>query len=159
MPKLPARDMSRTMPRILIVGYGNPLRSDDGVGWYAAEELSRRLSSEHAEIVTCHQLTPELAEQASRAEVAFFIDAARHGLPGELTCGPVVPEASSFSFTHDLSPATVLELARKLYGKCPQGFAVSLCGECFDHGERLSAKVAESLPRLVKLVQEAAQRG
>lgn len=160
MLKLPVReDAMHPMPRILIVGYGNPLRCNDGVGWHAAEELSRRLSAEDAEIIICHQLTPELADQASRADVAFFIDAARDGLAGELTCDALVPEAAAFSFTHELPPAAVLKLARELYGRCPQAFAVSLCGECFDHGEKLSAKVAESLPRLVELVQQTAQRG
>ncbi len=158
-PKLPVRDRAtHPMPRILIVGYGNPLRCDDGIGWHAAEELSRRFSSEDAEVVTCHQLTPELADKASRAEMAFFIDAARDGVAGELTCDAVVPEASSFSFTHELSPAAVLDLARELYGTCPQAFVVSLCGECFDHGEKLSATAADNLPRLVELVLEAARR-
>jgi hydrogenase maturation protease len=144
------------MPRILIVGYGNPLRCDDGVGWHAAEELSRRLASEDVEIVTCHQLTPELADAVSHAEVAFFIDAARDGVPGTLACDPVVPEESSFAFTHQLSAGAVLDLAIGLYGRCARAFAVSLCGECFDHGEKLSVTVAENLARLVTLVQRTA---
>ncbi len=34
---------STAMTQVLIVGYGNPLRCDDGLGWSAAEALSRSL--------------------------------------------------------------------------------------------------------------------
>jgi hydrogenase maturation protease len=63
------------MPRILIIGYGNPLKSDDGLGWHAAQELSRELTPPGVKVIRAHQLTPELAEEASTAELVLFIDA------------------------------------------------------------------------------------
>ena len=62
------------MARILIVGYGNPLRFDDGLGWRAAEELSQRLSPPEieVEVIVRHQLTPELADNVRNAEAVFF---------------------------------------------------------------------------------------
>ncbi|HET6181813.1 MAG TPA: hypothetical protein VFE61_33145 [Candidatus Sulfotelmatobacter sp.] len=30
--------------RLLVIGFGNPLRSDDALGWHVAQELSRTVS-------------------------------------------------------------------------------------------------------------------
>jgi hypothetical protein len=64
--------------RVLVIACGNPLRSDDGVAWLAAEQLRQTLQPP-AKVICVHQLTPELAEEASRAEIVFFIDATRIG--------------------------------------------------------------------------------
>jgi len=144
------------MARILIIGYGNPLRSDDGLGWRAATELSRKLSGEDSDILSCHQLTPELAAPVSTAEVVFFIDAAQNGEPGDIRCNTVVPETWNPRFSHDLSPGAILTLAQQLYGSFPPSFVVSLCGRCFEHGKTLSHEVQVSIPHLVALVEQMA---
>ena len=61
------------MPRVLIVGFGNPLRSDDGLGWHAAQELSQEVSAPEVKVIGAHQLTPELAEEASAAELVLLL--------------------------------------------------------------------------------------
>src|SRR5271166_5569047 len=60
--------------RILVIGYGNNLRTDDGVGPHVATavaswELPGLVS------VAVHQLTPELTELLASAELAIFVDA------------------------------------------------------------------------------------
>ena len=144
------------MARILILGYGNPLRGDDGLGWRAAEALSNDFA-EGMEIRTCHQLLPEVAEPVSRADTIFFIDAARDGEPGELRCTPLNPEKAAARFTHQLSPAGILSLSDELYGRVPKAFLLSICGESFELGEKLSPVVVATLPRLTGLVRELAK--
>lgn len=56
------------MARVLVLGYGNPLRSDDGLGWRVAVELFRANASVDVLVLPCHQLTPDLAETASLVE-------------------------------------------------------------------------------------------
>ena len=145
------------MAKVLIICYGNPLRSDDGLGWRAAEELAGTLHSPSIEIVTCFQLTPELADSVQSSDLVFFIDACRDGEPGELSFSSIVPGAAA-PLAHHLSPPGVLGLARQLYGNAPPAFLASVCGECFELGEKLSPKVAAGLPRLTALIAEAAQR-
>ncbi len=145
------------MARILILGYGNPLRSDDGLGWRAAEDLARRFSPDEVEIRTCHQLLPELVVPVSQADTTFFIDARQDGEPGEVRCEPVVPQSASLRFSHQLSPAAILAWSQELYGRSPRAFAVSVCGHCFDLGETLSPVVTASLPRLTALVGQLAE--
>ena len=65
-----AKIRSSPMTQVLIVGYGNPLRCDDGLGWCAAEALSRSLPFPETEIVICHQLAPELADNLRYADLA-----------------------------------------------------------------------------------------
>jgi hydrogenase maturation protease len=142
------------MPRVLIIAYGNPLRSDDGVGWVVAEELRRRLALPEVEVLQLQQLLPEVADCLSRADAVIFVDASRDGQPGDVRCQPVTPPPAKVQFSHQLSPAEVLGLASQLYGATPQAFCVTLTGHCFEHGEELSESVAARLPHLAATVEQ-----
>ena len=140
------------MPRLLIVACGNPLRCDDGLAWRAVERLHRLHLPPDVEIIAQHQLTPELASPVSQVERVLFLDAARRGQPGELRCEPVLPLPTLGAFTHDFSPASILSLSQELYGNIPDAYVISLSGECFDHGETISATVEAILPSFVELI-------
>jgi hydrogenase maturation protease len=142
------------MGKTLIVAYGNPLRSDDGLAWKAAEELSGLKFPGEVEIVTLHQPTPELALAVSEASLVLFLDAAQAGIPGEMALQKLQPKTESSGFTHDFSPSTILSLAQALYGQSPEAYLLSMCGECFDHGETLSASVNQSLPAFIRRVRD-----
>jgi hydrogenase maturation protease len=142
------------MNRILIVGFGNPLRSDDGLGWHVALELSRELSGNKVHVVAVQQLTPDLAEAASRAELALFVDAAYNREPGSLTCEPIEPAASVGRYSHELSPAIVLALAKELYGRCPPAHLLTIAGESFETGETMSPSVVAAIPALVERIKQ-----
>ncbi|MEP7293735.1 MAG: hydrogenase maturation protease, partial [Chloroflexota bacterium] len=60
---------------ILIIGYGNPLRSDDAIGQRIAEMMEKRLKLEAVQVITAYQLTPELVEPIRDAQLVVFIDA------------------------------------------------------------------------------------
>lgn len=142
------------MPRVLIVGYGNPLRGDDGLGWHAAERL-RELDLPGTEVLTVHQLTPELAEDLSRVDLALFIDAREGGEPGSWRAEAVGSGAdTSQAFTHHATPAGLIDNARLLYGSAPEGVLFSMSGESFEYREGLSEGVAAALPELLAAVAE-----
>lgn len=136
--------------RTLIVGFGNPLRGDDGVGWAAAEQLESRLSDPGVSILACHQLTPELAADAARVDRLVLIDASSEATPGSVVVEKLEPsEMPSNSFSHHLRPTDLLDCARQLYGSCPEAWMVSIGGESFEHGDELSAAVAAALPEAI----------
>jgi hydrogenase maturation protease len=146
----------------VVIAYGNPLRCDDGLAWAAAEELKRIRFSDPPAILTCLQLTPELASLVSTAETVVFMDASRAGEPGTVSSEEILARKESSIFTHEFSPAAILALSQQLYGKRPtRAVSLSMSGKCFDHGEQLSDAVRESLPRLVtnlrNLVDETAR--
>ena len=143
------------MVRVLIVGFGNPLRSDDGLGWHVAQELSRTLSRGDVQVVAAQQLTPEIAELASRAERLLFVDAARNGTPGNLSCQQVAPTSSPGSYSHELTPAAILKLAKELYGRCPLAQVFTIAGESFETGETISPSVAAAIPTLIAQIKQS----
>jgi len=136
------------MARILIVGIGNPLRSDDGLGWHVAHELSRELLRDDVQVIATQQLTPEISDSVSRAELVLFIDAAQSGEPGTLRCEQIVPAGAPGRHSHSLSPATVLGMAQELYGRCPPAHLLTIAAESFATGDTLSASVSAAVPAL-----------
>jgi len=159
-PPLADGDESQSSrPRVLVLAYGNPLRSDDGLGWHAAEQLAEILPDSNAEIRTLAQLTPEIALAISGAGLVIFIDASREGEPGELTCSQVTPQLVPVGFSHELTPEALVALSQYMYGVSPPAFLVSLSGDCFNHGEELSPMVEAQLPRLINLVVQLAESG
>lgn len=141
--------------RVLIIGYGNPLRCDDGIAWRVAEEIRRTNST--AATLCVHQLTPELAEDASRAGTIIFIDAARSGAPGEVRCNAVYADRAAQAFSHNLEPDQLLSICQQLYAAKPCGFLVSIGAQCFDHGETLSSSVTAAIPRAVAMVKQISE--
>lgn len=140
------------MTRVLVVGYGNPLRCDDGLGWQVAVELFRTNRSPDVEVLPCHQLTPELAPAVSRAQTVLFIDCAKDGKPGDVRCQELRSEMGTSSFTHDLTPLALLALTSELFGACPQAFLLSITGESYAPGDSLSDAVRSHLPELKAMV-------
>jgi hydrogenase maturation protease len=142
------------MARVLVLGYGNPLRSDDGLGWQVAVQLFRTNASPEVQVLPCHQLTPELAEPVSRADVVLFVDCTREGSPGEFHWAELGPQSGPIAFTHHISPTALLDLSSELYGACPKAYLLSICGECFEAGDSLSPAVDRMLPELRSRVRE-----
>lgn len=142
------------MARVLIIGYGNSLRADDSLGWDVAVQLFRTNHSPDVQILPCHQLTPELAEPVGRSELVLFIDCAREGVAGEFRCDELRCETEPGSFTHDLSPTGLLDLASQLFGSSPRAFLLSISGEKFEAGASMSQKVRARVPDLTARVRD-----
>lgn len=141
-------------PRTLIVGFGNPLRGDDGVGWTAAQQLESQFSDPGVRVLACHQLTPELAADAAWVDRLVLIDASSETTPGSVVVEKLEPsEIPTNSFSHHLRPTDLLDCARQLYGSCPEAWMVSIGGESFEHGDKLSIPVAAALPEALARVE------
>jgi hydrogenase maturation protease len=135
----------------LIIGIGNPLRSDDGLGWVVAEQLAQDNDTDY-DIHTVHQLTPELAEWMAGANLVVMIDASYEGESGELRIRPLSHSAQPGSVgTHHTTPEELAALTSAIYGYCPPVVVVTLTGANFGIGEHLS----EVLTGRIYLVCEA----
>jgi hydrogenase maturation protease len=153
--------MKRRKPgKTLIVGYGNPLRSDDGFGWYVTRNLVPALVGCEVEVMTCHQLTPEIAEPLSRCQFAIFLDADSRGSPGEIHCRKVHPASPQpGAFTHGCTPAHLLASAEKLYGSRPQAVTLTVSAQTFAFGEKLSPVVSAALAGVVEQIRHLVGAG
>lgn len=157
------------MKQVLVVGYGNPLRGDDGLGIAAvemlieraeaAESTRQRASAEPTVAIrfkALHQLTPELASDLAEVDFAVFIDAACDNVQGEIVHRRVLPSHSApDAFSHQLTPEVLLAMAERLYGRSPEAHLYSIGAASFEYGEALSEAVRAALPALVDRVQAA----
>ena len=150
------------MPSVLIIAYGNPLRSDDGLAWHAAKALEGKFGSSEVEILCLHQLAPELAQTASSFDCVIFVDATLPGAvnasqPGEVRVSdlherPPRSDQAVYSFHASVSThgsrngGTVLSVRLK-------AFAITMTGENFEHGESLSPTISAALPGLVLKIE------
>lgn len=146
------RTGSRPGP-VLVVGYGNPLRSDDGVGPAVAARLAGDPRLAGADIRGAHQLTPELALDASRASLLVLVDAGVGEAPGEVSVRRLEPGSDpGGAWTHHTDPAGIVALARDLYGAAPPVVMISIGPASLEVGETLSDVVAASVTRAADLV-------
>jgi hydrogenase maturation protease len=142
------------MSRFLIIGYGNPLRRDDGFGWRVAQQLESQYANPNVEIITCHQLMPELAEPLSRARYAIFVDASAGKARCELSYKKVEADgAAGAIFSHHVSIPALLANAELLYSAQPiETYLASVSGCDFECGESLSEAVARLVPIAVEQI-------
>src|SRR5579859_558099 len=75
-----ARLTDELVARIVVAGYGNPLRGDDGVGWRVAEAVAEKWG-ERVCALTGQQPTPEWAPVLAAADIACFVDATHEAAP------------------------------------------------------------------------------
>ncbi len=136
---------------ILIIGYGNPLCGDDGVGWRVVEALDSLVPDGAA--VAIHQLTPEWAEQISAADLVIFVDAAVGDVPGEVRSFPIWP-AMAHPGSHQITPDGVLSMAADLFGRCPPAHLVTITGGSFEISESLTPAVAAAVPHALDRIRE-----
>lgn len=144
----------------LIVGYGNPLCGDDGVGQAVARAFAGPAAIDGVDALACHQLTPELAERFAAAARVVLIDAAAGRAAGKLSVVALQPAPASASILgHHVEPAQLLHMARILYGRSPEAYLVTVGAGSLELGEGLSAPVAAALPELIATVRRLALQG
>lgn len=151
---------------MLVVACGNTLRGDDAVGPAVGELLTTRLGGTGASVIVCDQLLPELADDASRADLVVFVDAAADRPVGSVSIRRVTPRAAPASetrsldpFSHGMGSEEVLSLARDLYGATPKALLVSVGAESFEPGAELSGAVRLAIPGAVEAVLHAISEG
>jgi hydrogenase maturation protease len=147
------------MTPVLIIGYGNPLRSDDAVGWRAAQALIGEWPAAKVRVETAHQLLPEMADWLADASHVLFIDACWDLVPGRIRSRAIHPEKSrAASMTHHFTPEGLLADAWQLFHHCPDAILVSVGGGSFEHGEGLSRQVEAVFPHLLAQIKKSAQK-
>ncbi len=136
---------------VLVIGYGNILRRDDGVGWAAARRLADQLPADLALVLAVPQLLPELADRISRALLVIFIDADAQLAPGQMKKRVLRPrKRSSQPIVHHQTPAEMLRLAHHVYQRSPRALLYSVGGSNFSFGCSLSAPVRSALRNVVR---------
>lgn len=133
--------------RILVYGFGNPGRRDDGLGIAFADLIEER----GIPGVSCernYQLNIEDALEIAAYDAVIFADASLDaGEPFELR---ELSPARDITFTSHAMPAhSVLALCEDLYRKSPRAYMMAIRGYSWEIGEGLSGDAADNLEKAV----------
>jgi hydrogenase maturation protease len=130
-------------PRVLVLGYGNPGRQDDGLG-PAVAAGSMSLGWPNLTAFDNYQLNIEDAMDVADHDVVWFVDAAKDG-PSPFAVRDLSP-ASSIEFTsHLMRPEAILAIARQCYGATPRAFLLAIRGYEFEFVEALTPGAVDNL--------------
>lgn len=140
--------------RILVIGYGNELRRDDGVGPCVARAAAA-LSITGLQAMAVHQLTPELAERMADVEQVIFVDAGPAD-EAEGCCRPLEPANCLSSPGHVGDPCELLGLAELVYGRRPPAWLITVPVVDLDYGEGLSAIARRGLNVALHMISRIA---
>ena len=137
-----------------MIGYGNTLRSDDGVGPAIVSQLAEVFCGvARAAFVTVHQLMPELAEELAGSRRAVFVDASVEKAPGKVAIRRVSAQdvgPAPAPLGHHASPEGLLALCTGLYGREPVTWSIGVGVSNLEVGDRLSPSVACAANRLCR---------
>lgn len=136
--------------RTLIVGYGNTLRGDDGLGRVVADRLTQ-LDLPGVTVLSIHQLTIDLAMQLTGFEQVILIDALAGVEPGIIEVSDVQPLNTMPGISHYVSPGELLLATQTLYGHFPSMILIGVGAETFDN-EGLSPAVESTLDEIIDRV-------
>jgi len=129
---------------ILVLGYGNPGRLDDGLGPALAGAVEA-LGIPGVEVDSGYQLMVEDAARIAGRAAVVFADAAAAG-PEPFSFEPVEPAGRAGFTTHSVSPGELMALAAALFGSTARGYILGIRGYAFDaFGERLSPRARANL--------------
>jgi hydrogenase maturation protease len=159
----------RPEPRVVVVGLGNPVLGDDGVGWRVADDVEARLAAERearaglAGSVEVERLGVgglRLMEFLDGYDAAILVDAAEFPdrPTGEVrTCR--LEELSGYGAghldsAHDASLATALDLGRRYGARLPSRIDIVTIQtrRTDEFGERLTPEVEAAVPAAVSAV-------
>jgi hydrogenase maturation protease len=133
---------------VLLIGYGNRLRRDDGAGAVLPAMVERGSPPGSVRAIEAHQLVPEMAEEIAAPEVAgviFFDACPAHGGMNSVGAVRLSPSPAGNPLGHHLTPELLLEYSWKLYGRIPSAWLVTVPGEDFGHGEGFSDRTRAHL--------------
>ena len=144
--------------KILVIGYGNSLRSDDGAGCRVADIVAS-WGLPHVRSLSVHQLTPELAEPIAQSQLTIFIDACVDSNLSDIKVCNVADLAGDLAklslagMGHQFDPRSLLLLVQQVYGKNPVAYLLLLPAVNLDFGEKLSDITCQGVEQAVDFVK------
>jgi hydrogenase maturation protease len=148
---------SKILNKILVYGYGNPGRQDDALGIRLTENIEQWILQEkipNVETDYNYQLNIEDSERISQSDVVIFADASIENINDYLYT-QVNPDEATIEFTmHAVSPAFVLDLCKKLYGKCPSTYLLHIKGYEWEFMEGLTEDALLNLAKATEFIKE-----
>jgi hydrogenase maturation protease len=148
---------------VLVIGFGNELRRDDGIGPEVARHIDA-MSLPNVHVLIVQQLLPELSELIAKVDRVIFVDAFKESREDPVVIQPIYSEgdsdAASTLSTHRVDPRLLISLARVLFGSAAQAWLVTIRGEDFGPGAGLSTagkrRAQQACQQVMSLIPDGA---
>ena len=145
--------------KTLILGIGNTIRGDDGIGVYVAQELKKRVARKDFDVMITQEAGLAWLDILTGYARAVIIDSIKtdNGTIGEvyrISGDGQAPANNLYSF-HQSGLATLLALGRKIGLSLPKDiiiYAIEIkCDNIFS--DSLSSKIKTSMPDIVDFIE------
>lgn len=143
-------------PWLVVIGYGNDLRGDDGAGRLVARAVEAR-NLPGVLVLDSHQLVPEMADEIASAELVLFVDASVNQDLSDFRVLPLASVESKVELGHCADPNWLLTLTRRLYGRMPAARLLTIAAPCLDFGEHLSPLCQHAVAEAVLYIESVAR--
>ena len=149
--------------KTLVVGLGNPILGDDGIGWQIAQELQQVEGIPSDVSIECLAIGGiSLMEALIDYDRAILIDAIITGQApiGNVNCYKLedLPNMTTghMSSAHDTSLINALLLGKSMGAHLPAEISVVTIESqnVYDFSENMTPAVIEAVPKAVKIVQD-----
>ena len=139
--------------KVLLYGFGNPMREDDGLGPAAADAIEK-LAIDGVTVDSDYQLTVEDSAAVAGHDYVVFVDAAVKGAePFSFT--RLTPKRQESFSSHSVEPEAVLWLAEDLFAAKTVGYIIGIRGYSFEmFTETMTKKASENLEQAVLFLEK-----
>lgn len=124
--------------KILVYGYGNPGRQDDGQGYQFVSHIEKN-PIPGVDIDFNYQLNIEDASNIDGFDIVVFVDASLR-IEDDFTFAPISPKEETAHTTHAISPEAVLHLHQYVHKKIPEAYLLEIKGYEWELEEKLTSK-------------------
>lgn len=135
----------------IVIGYGNELRSDDGIGPRVAQEVEA-WGVPNVKSLGLHQLTPEIADTIKDVDGVIFVDACQLPDVQEVQVLKIEAEETGKSMTHNVDPRSLLALCQTLYNSHPHAWCINVPAVNFEMGETLSPVAEQGVSQALEKI-------
>ena len=145
------------MKKTVVLGVGNELFTDEGVGVHAARILQTRLSSSDSDVeVVDGGTSPDIWSLIDGADKLIIVDAVRGGCePGTIyrfTPQQIVADRGLITSVHQMGILENLSLMELVGGKPEETVIIGVEPAELEPGLELSAKLQERMPKIIQIV-------
>lgn len=144
--------------KVLLIGYGNPGRLDDGLG-PALSDIIEEKDIPGVTVDSDYQLTVEDAAIIAENDVVIFADASVNSAE-PFSFNKIIPKKDITFTTHSIEPESVLGLAHDLFSAKTKGYTLAIRGYEFNEfGQKLSSDAQINLHTAAKFIEQELRFG
>ncbi len=154
---------SDSQKKIVVLGVGNVLLRDEGVGIYVVNELAKEILPENVEVVDGGLVGRDFLPLLERADKLIIVNILkRDDKPG--AC--LKPDLSEVERALKVEDTSIDQLALfsalddvKVRGNCPEIVVISVVPKEVDVGMELSRELEEAIPAIIERIREEFDHG